>query len=198
MQKKYALFDFDGTLCKGDSIFPFCLYARRQKLCTTRQLLGGGWAFVLFRLGRITIEEAKRRSLAWMKGRSRLEMEEVARCFCRDVLEPNFFPDGIAALQKEKEEGAAVLLITASPSFYLEPMKEILGVSDVIGTRMDVDPSGLYTSLVGDNCAGCQIPCGWRSTWPARATGWITTPPPPTATPAATCPCWRYAAARWR
>ena len=158
MQKKYALFDFDGTLCKGDSIFPFCLYARRQKLCTTRQLLGGGWAFVLFRLGRITIEEAKQRSLAWMKGRSRLEMEEVARRFCRDVLEPNFFPDGIAALQKEKEEGAAVLLITASPSFYLEPMKEILGVSDVIGTRMDVDPTGLYTSLVGDNCRGLQKP----------------------------------------
>ncbi len=158
MQKKYALFDFDGTLCKGDSIFPFCLYARRQKLCTLKQLLAGGIAFLRFRLGQITIEKAKQLALSWMKGRSQMEMAEVARCFCRDVLTPNFFPDGIAALQKEKEEGATVLLITASPSFYLEPMREILGVSDIIGTRMDVDPSGLYTSLVGDNCRGLQKP----------------------------------------
>ena len=34
----------------------------------------------------------------------------------------------------------------------------MLGVSDIIGTRMDVDESGLYTSLVGDNCRGLQKP----------------------------------------
>lgn len=158
MQKKYALFDFDGTLCKGDSIVSFCRYARKHRYATRRQLLAGIGAAVRFKLGRITIEEAKQIALAWMKGRSQLEMADLARRFCNDVLAPNFFPDGIAALQKEKEEGAAVLLITASPSFYLEPMKEILGVTDVIGTRMDVDPSGLYTSLVGDNCRGLQKP----------------------------------------
>jgi HAD superfamily hydrolase (TIGR01490 family) len=158
MQKKYALFDFDGTLCKGDSIIDFCLYACKHKLSTRRQLLAGLWASVRFKTGRITIEQAKQAALSWMKGRSQMEMQDVALRFCREVLEPRFFPDGIAALQKEKREGATVLLITASPSFYLEPMKEILGVSDVIGTRMDVDPDGLYTSLVGDNCRGLQKP----------------------------------------
>jgi HAD superfamily hydrolase (TIGR01490 family) len=158
MQKKYALFDFDGTLCRGDSIVPFCRYARKQKYATRRQLLAGVSAAIRFKLGRMTIEEAKAAALAWMKGRSLLEMEDLARRFCNDVLVPNFFPCGIAALQKEKAEGAAVLLITASPSFYLEPMKEILGVTDVIGTRLDVDPSGLYTGLVGDNCRGLQKP----------------------------------------
>lgn len=158
MQKKYALFDFDGTLCKGDSIIGFCLYACKQKLSTPGQLLRGLWASVRFKAGRITIEQAKQVALSWMKGRSQMEMQDVALRFCREVLEPRFFPDGIAALQKEKEEGATVLLITASPSFYLEPMKDILGVADVIGTRMDVDPSGVYTSLVGDNCRGLQKP----------------------------------------
>ena len=41
MQKSYALFDFDGTLRKGDSIVSLCLYAHRRKLCTTGQLLKG-------------------------------------------------------------------------------------------------------------------------------------------------------------
>lgn len=158
MHKKYALFDFDGTLCKGDSIIRFCTFARKQKLSTRRQLLAGLWAAAQFKAGRITIEKAKQIALQWMEGRSELEMQDVAQRFCREVLVPRFFPEGIAALQKEKEEGAIVLLITASPSFYLMPMKELLGVSDVIGTRMDVDPSGLYTSLVGDNCRGLQKP----------------------------------------
>ena len=47
MQKKYALFDFDGTLCKGDSIVPFCRYARKQRYATRRQLLAGIGAAML-------------------------------------------------------------------------------------------------------------------------------------------------------
>jgi len=156
MQKKYALVDFDGTLCKGDSIIQLCQFACKRKLCTRRQLLRGICAAIRFKLGRLTIEQAKQQALAWIKGRSEIEMADFAQLFCREVLVPRFFPDGIAALQKEKANGATVLLITASPSFYLMPMKDILGVYDVIGTRMDVDPSGLYTSLVGDNCRGLQ------------------------------------------
>ncbi len=158
MQKKYALFDFDGTLCKGDSIIQLCQFARKRRLCTHKQLMGGIGAAILFKLGKMTIEQAKQKALIWMKGRSEIEMTAFAQLFCLEVLAPRFFPDGIAQLQKEQKEGATVLLITASPSFYLTPLKDMLGVADVIGTRMDVDESGLYTSLVGDNCRGLQKP----------------------------------------
>ena len=39
MQKSYALFDFDGTLIKGDSIISFCFYAVRKRLCSPVHLL---------------------------------------------------------------------------------------------------------------------------------------------------------------
>ena len=158
MQKKYALFDFDGTLCKGDSIIQLCQFARKRRLCTRKQLLGGIGAAIRHKLGKLTIEQAKQQALVWMKGRSEMEMAAFAQLFCLEVLAPRFFPEGIATLQKEQQEGATVLLITASPSFYLMPLKDMLGVADVIGTRMDVDENGLYTSLVGDNCRGLQKP----------------------------------------
>ena len=158
MQKKYALFDFDGTLCKGDSIIQLCQFAHKRRLCTKKQLLGGIAAAIRFKLGHLTIEQAKQQALAWIKGRSEIEMAAFAQVFCLEVLMPRFFPEGIATLQKEQEAGATVLLITASPSFYLMPLKDMLGISDVIGTRMDVDECGLYTSLVGDNCRGLQKP----------------------------------------
>ena len=158
MQKKYALFDFDGTLCKGDSIIQMCQFACKRRLCTKKQLMRGIGAAIRFKLGRLTIEQAKQQALEWIKGRSEIEMAAFAQLFCLEVLMPRFFPEGIATLQKEQQEGATVLLITASPSFYLMPLKDMLGVSDIIGTRMDVDESGLYTSLVGDNCRGLQKP----------------------------------------
>ena len=158
MQKKYALFDFDGTLCKCDSIIQLCQFAHKRRLCTKKQLMDGIRAAIRFKLGRLTIEQAKQEALAWIKGRSEIEMAAFSQLFCLEVLAPRFFPDGIAALQKEKEEGATVLLISASPSFYLMPLKDMLGVSDVIGTRLDVDETGLYTGLVGDNCRGLQKP----------------------------------------
>ena len=158
MQKKYALFDFDGTLCKGDSIIQLCQFARKRRLCTRKQLLGGISAAIRHKLGKLTIEQAKQQALVWMKGRSEMEMAAFAQLFCLEVLAPRFFPQGIAALQREQKDGATVLLITASPSFYLMPLKDMLGVADIIGTRMDVDESGLYTSLVGDNCRGLQKP----------------------------------------
>ena len=158
MQKKYALFDFDGTLCKGDSIIQVCQFAHKRGLCTKKQLLQGIGAAIRFKLGRLTIEQAKQQAMEWIKGRSEIEMAAFAQLFCLEVLMPRFFPEGIATLQKEQEAGATVLLITASPSFYLMPLKDMLGVSDIIGTRMDVDESGLYTSLVGDNCRGLQKP----------------------------------------
>ena len=44
MQKPFALFDFDGTLCPGDSLIPFCLYAYKRGLCSFGQLLRVGLA----------------------------------------------------------------------------------------------------------------------------------------------------------
>ncbi len=159
MQNTYALFDFDGTLCKGDSIIPLCWFAKKQGLSTRRQLLKGIGAAIRFKLGRLPIERAKEEALCWIKGRTEAEMAAFAHEFCRQVLVPNFFPEGIAALRRQRDEGCTVLLVTASPAFYLMPMKEILGVDDVIGTQLALDENSRYTGQVtGANCRGAQKP----------------------------------------
>ena len=69
LQKSYALFDFDGTLRKGDSIVSLCLYAHRRKLCTTGQLLKGIAYAAGYGLHLCSAERAKAAALCWMKGR---------------------------------------------------------------------------------------------------------------------------------
>lgn len=159
MEKSYALFDFDGTLRKGDSIITVCLYAHQKGLCTTWQLLRGAWYGICYGLKLCSAEKSKTEAMQWIKGRLRSEMDAFSLDFCLNKLIPEMFPDGLKAIQEEKARGAAVLLITASPSFYLNAMENLLGVESVIGTRMNLDAQERFTGdICGDNCRGYQKP----------------------------------------
>ena len=157
MQRSYALMDFDGTLLHGDSIIKFIAYAQTKGLCAKAQAVAGARAGVAYKLGLMTAGEAKRRSLAFLAGRSEAEVGPVVSAFYEDVLRPALYRDGLSELRRLQEEGKAILLLTASPTFYLHPLKEVLGLEAIIGTRMDGN-DGVYTGLMGDNCKGVQKP----------------------------------------
>lgn len=155
-QKPYALFDFDGTLIRGDSIVRFLRYAHMRGLVSAGGLVRAGLCAALYGLRLLTAEEAKRRSLAFLKGRGEKEVAALAEGFCHEVLVPALYPDGVREMRRRSAEGAEILLISASPAFYLEPLKRVLPISAVIATRMDVE-DGVYTGLLfGEN-------------WPRRA-----------------------------
>lgn len=159
MQKSYALFDFDGTLRKGDSIITVCRYAHKKGLCSTKQLLRGAWYGVKYGLHLCSAERSKTEAMQWVKGRLDSELAAFSLDFCLNKLIPEMFPQGMETLQQEKARGATVLLVTASPSFYLAPLENLLGIEDVIGTRMNVDETGHFTGdICGDNCKGVQKP----------------------------------------
>ncbi len=158
MRKTYALFDFDGTLIDGDSIVRFCHYAYRQGLCTKNQLAEGAGAAALYAVGLKTAEQSKMAALAFIVGKSEGELRALSSRFYREALRPRLRREGLVELEARRKSGP-VLLLTASPSFYLEPLKEELGLEAVIGTRMDMGPDGKATGLIcGENCKGLQKP----------------------------------------
>lgn len=158
MLRSYALMDFDGTLLHGDSIVRFIAYARQKGLCTRAQTLSGAWAGIRYKLGLLPAHEAKQRSLSFLAGRTAEEVGRLVNAFYDDVLRPALYKDGLAELRRLQEEGKAIVLVTASPTFYLEPLREVLGLAAIIGTRMGVDENGVYTGLLGDNCKAVQKP----------------------------------------
>ncbi len=159
MRQRFGLFDFDGTLISGDSIIRFCAYARQKGLCTAKEWRAGIWAGALYLLGRRTAEQSKMAALSFINGKTQRELAVLSKSFCREILRPRLRPEGIAEIKRLKAEGAQILLITASPSFYLESMKELLGVTEIIGTRMDMGGNGKATGLIcGENCKGLQKP----------------------------------------
>jgi phosphatidylglycerophosphatase C len=64
------------------------------------------------------------------------------------------------------ERGHGVVVVSASPSIYLEPLAERLGFDAVLATRLEVDGSGRITGrMLGGNCRGPEKV--------ARLEGWL-------------------------
>jgi len=159
MRKTYALFDFDGTLIGGDSILLFIRYARRKKLCKAADMLRFAAAGSLFMLGLISPQRAKEMGLQFLKGLRREQYLAVAEDFCRTVLVPRLYPQGIAAIRRHRQAGHDVLLVSASPAFYLNPLKDILGLTAVLGTQFSQGEDGCFAgTMLGPNCRGDQKP----------------------------------------
>lgn len=157
MQKSYAFFDFDGTLIKGDSIIRFCFYAHRRGLCSLFALLRAATMGVLYLCRFISAEKSKAASLAFLAGKTKAEVDEIARDFCCEALIPHLYPEGLERIRQHHESGAEVWLVSASTTFYLEPLREQLALDGLIGTRMHVDENGVYTGLIdGHNCRGVE------------------------------------------
>ncbi len=159
MLQTYALFDFDGTLIHGDSIILFMRYLWRHKLCTVLDLFRFVVAGGLFTFHLLSPKQAKEMGMRFLKGRSRAELAQMAEDFCETVLKPRLYPQGLEAIRRHQAAGEPVLIISASPTFYLEPLKPMLGLEEVLGTKFATDAQGRFTGdIVGINCRGDEKP----------------------------------------
>jgi HAD superfamily hydrolase (TIGR01490 family) len=159
MEKIYALFDFDGTLIGGDSIILFMRYALRHGLCSAADLARFLLAGLLYTVRWITPKRAKEMGLRFLHGKERAVYAAAAEDFCRTELLPRMYKKGLEALRRHQEAGQETLLVSASPAFYLEPLKRLLGFTEIIGTRFAADENGRFADeIIGENCRGEQKP----------------------------------------
>lgn len=152
-KKAYALFDFDGTLSKGDSILPFLWYCFRHKAATGKDLYRAAWAYIDYALKILDDTQAKQEAMAFLKGKTQAETEALAEGFYQEKLNKMIFPQGIWEIQKCREEGLEVVIISASPDAYMTVLEKKLGVQGVIATQCEKDETGAYTgALASKNC----------------------------------------------
>lgn len=155
----FALFDLDGTVAKGDSILPMIRYAIRTKFAKRAGLPNVMLAFLGYSLGLINDTKAKEMSISFLRGKTTAQVQSFAEGFCRDVLIKRIFPGAREEINAHKRDGLRILLVTASPDFYLKPLIKELGLDGIIGTRADVTADGIYTGrIAGFNCRNMEKP----------------------------------------
>ena len=158
MPTKFAFFDFDDTLCRGDSILPYLLYSVRRGYGPWTQVFRALYGYVRWRLNPARATSAKDLTLSYIRGFSQEEMDGLARDFFRTRLVKRFLPAGRAELERLRAEGFRVVVVTASAEVYMRLLPEFLPVDDVIATRCPLDAEGRFTGEVGENCKGDEKP----------------------------------------
>lgn len=154
---KFAFFDFDDTLSRGDSVVPFLLYAVRKGAAPKSQLLRAAWGF-LAQIGHPgKISRAKEHTFSFIKGKRPDELDDLCRDFFREIITPRLFEDAIAELWRLKSTGHTVVVVSASADVYMHLLPEFLPVDAVLATRCTVE-NGAYNGKVEANCRGEEKP----------------------------------------
>lgn len=150
-----AAFDFDGTLSRRDTFLPFL-----QRVCGAqrlyRALARSGPALSRMAVGRADRDAVKDALLVrLLAGHPADELAEQGLAYAEFLRSSDRLrPDTVARARDHLERGHHVVVVSASPSVYLEPLAAALGFQAALATRLEVD-GGLVTGrMLGGNCRG--------------------------------------------
>ena len=156
-QRTVAAFDFDGTLTQRDTLVPFLMRVRGRSP-VLRALAAQSTTLLRTAAGRESRQRAKEALLiATVHGWWVDELRPVAQEYAAHIVTTQLRPDRLARLRWHQEQGHDVLIVSASPELYVQPVGELLGCTAVLATRLEVDRRGRVTGrLFGDNVRGAE------------------------------------------
>ena len=149
-----AAFDFDGTLTRGDTLVPFL-----QRLCGTsavvRALAAQAGAARAALWGRVDRDAVKASLLArLLAGWDVTEVLEVVARYSDHVLARQLRPAAVKRVAWHRDRGDHLVVVSASPELYVEPMARRLGFDAVLATRLEAVDGKLTGSILGANVRG--------------------------------------------
>ena len=143
-----ALFDFDGTLIRGDSIVPYLKLALRLKAISAGEYCAVTAQTLRYLAGGLTDDQIKTRALRFRGALSPERRDALDRAFAQECLLPRVFPQGLACLRRHQKENAVVALVSASTENYMRFVAQALKADALLCTPVLEDGS------VRGNCKG--------------------------------------------
>jgi phosphoserine phosphatase len=151
MDKEYIILDFDETLYYKDSLVAFHLYCIGKNpllICWIPfQLLG----YLLHKVNFISTQQFKNIFLLFFAFQSVRKIQQRAAAFWDREYPSSFQPTLLSLMEQAPEH---IVIITASPVLYIEPLLNKLPNHTLIGTNLK-RRAGLYI-IDGQNCKGIE------------------------------------------
>lgn len=152
---KFAIFDVDLTLTSRDTFIEFykflCKYDKRFLLYFDKVVHAG----LMYSLNFYDEKKSKEQYLSFLNGVSFDTVDKISEKFFNEyILKKLLYKDGILEIEKCKNLGYTVILISASPEFYISKFNKIFSVDYALGTKYEVI-DGFYTGkMLGLNNKG--------------------------------------------
>jgi phosphatidylglycerophosphatase C len=139
---RLALFDFDGTLCRLNSYHVFLKWLMTEYTTDSLKLLS---ATALRKAGLVGRSTLMNIALGTLKGKTRAEVESIGEMIFENKLLPNLNKLGIAEMQKKRDEGYGLVILSGAFDFILKPFCDFYQIDLWQSTRLE------YTN---DICSG--------------------------------------------
>ena len=149
-KQKIVIFDFDGTLTTNDTLIAFIRYACGNAAFVWGFLLHAH-LLVLMKLSLYPNWKAKQKVFSYFfKGMTIEAFNSLCQSFAADNREL-LRPKGIQLIAQAKEEGADVLIVSASIDNWVQPFFPHVRV---LGTQIEVNDGCLTGRFLTKNCYG--------------------------------------------
>ena len=146
-KKTVAFFDVDGTLLKS-TIVHYYIWMRSVKVPRLLRLM---WLvgflpkivyyLILDRISRTRFNQVFYRNY---RGMDAAEVKRSSAEMFETYLRPKIFSEAIAQIQEHQEQGMAVVLVTGSLDFIVQPIADYLAVDTVLAPQLQ-ERNGQFT-----------------------------------------------------
>lgn len=155
--KPLSIFDVDRTITRKPTYSLFLLFAMRRHAPWRAPLLPllipVALAYSAGIVSRATMKEAMHRA-ALGKAVPRERADALAEAFAEQLFRTGLYPQAIERIAAEHGSGRTVMLATAAPALYVEPLARRLGIAHVVATAAVYSGEGLTHRIAGANCYG--------------------------------------------
>lgn len=143
-----ALFDLDNTLIAGDSDHAWGEFLVSKELVDAEEYKkANDRYFIDYQQGTLDIHDYLAFSLRPLTHYSTQEMLAWREVFIEECIRPLLLPAATELLNKHREAGDELLIITATNRFITEPIARLLGVNELIAAEPEFI-NGSYTGKV--------------------------------------------------
>ena len=148
-----AIFDFDGTITREDSFVQFILFTHGAGKTFFGTIALSPW-IILYLFKQLPNGKLKEYTLTcFYHGMEEKAFKKVSIDFAQEVLPRMIRPSALTKIRWHKQQGHRVVVVSASPEYYLEPWCQANGL-DLIATKLQSE-NGKITGLIdGKNCHG--------------------------------------------
>ena len=131
-----AVFDFDGTMIRGDSIVSYLWFARKKGLLFLPYLVRAGLFWALSQAGIVSRQRAKSAALSFRKTLSEAQKTALDQAFAKTLLK-QIRPEALSAMKDHRARGDLVVLLSASTDHYMRYVAKDLNIDRLICSTTD-------------------------------------------------------------
>lgn len=153
--KTLALFDFDGTLYKKDSLLEFTKYAKGH-IDFWKGMIVLSPSLVGLKLGFLDNERVKIKFLTYFFSSWTIEeFNTLAQRFAKIKIVQNLNKNNFSSFLKHANSGHTICIVSASCSNWIQPWSDQYGVL-FIGSELEVVDQKITGNLATKNCFGAE------------------------------------------